>query len=268
MTKQVVLWIGANAGGVSKTTLTVHIGYEMAARHGMKVLALDLDTNVSMAQFCGLPKDRPWEQTTALIFNEEFDGNYPVVTPRWGSFSKGQFDVCLGGTVMIQVSLDLATRSRREYTIADVLGDYPLPYDLILLDCPASLGTLSDVALAASTHLLLPIEVSSKSLSGTDALLTWYRVNCRKLRLKPVPSVLGVVPVQYDKEEAQQRSLMETLPEALKQQSIDCYPPVRYTPEFKNSAMQGVPLQVHRPKHRALEDLQPICNDLEALIHG
>ena len=266
MTNQLVLWIGANAGGVSKTTLTLHIGYEMA-RRGINVLALDLDTNVSMAQFCGLPKDFDWEQSTAAIFNEKFSGQYPIVTPEWGDL-KGRFDTCLGGTMMVQVSLDLATRSRREYTVADVLKDYPLPHQLILLDCPASLGTLSDVALAASTHLLLPIEVSSKSLSGTDALLTWYRVNCRKLRLKPTPAILGVVPAQYNKEEAQQRGLMETLPEALEQQSVKCYPPIRYTPEFKNAAMQGIPLQLYRPKHRAIQDFEPICNDLEALIRG
>ncbi len=165
MTKQVILWVGANAGGVSKTTLVVHVGCEMAKR-GFKVLAIDLDTNVSMAQFCGLSKDLTWKQTFAWVFDEKFDGSYPIVLPQWGEIGKGRFEVCLGGGVMIQVSLDLATRSRREYAIADILADYPLAYDLILLDCPASLGTLSDVALAASTHLLLPIEVSAKSLSG------------------------------------------------------------------------------------------------------
>ncbi len=266
MTNKIVLWIGANAGGVSKTTLAIHIGYEMA-RRGVKVLALDLDTNVSLAQFCGLPKDFNENNSTAAIFSEDFDGHYPIVTPEWGDL-KGRFDVCLGGTVMVQVSLDLATRSRREYAVADVLTDHPVPHELVLLDCPASLGTLSDVALAASTHLLLPIEVSSKSLSGIDALLTWYRVNCRRLRLKPAPTILGVVPTQYNKDEAQQRGLMETLPDALTQQSINCYAPVRYTPEFKNAAMLGVPLQIHRPRHRAIQDIEPICNDLENLIYG
>lgn len=50
---QTVVWIGANAGGVSKTTLAVHIGYEMACR-GFDTVLIDLDTNVSMNQFCGL----------------------------------------------------------------------------------------------------------------------------------------------------------------------------------------------------------------------
>ena len=81
--KQVVLWIGANAGGVSKTTLAVHIGYEMAKR-GFDVALLDLDTNVSMSQFCGLDKDPPLEQTIAAVFSEDFDGNWPLLMPEWG----------------------------------------------------------------------------------------------------------------------------------------------------------------------------------------
>jgi cellulose biosynthesis protein BcsQ len=52
--RQIVLWIGANAGGVGKTTLAVHIGYEMANR-GFDVAILDLDSNGSMSLFCGLP---------------------------------------------------------------------------------------------------------------------------------------------------------------------------------------------------------------------
>lgn len=264
--RQIVLWIGANAGGVSKTTLAVHLGYEMA-RRGFDVLVMDLDTNVSMSQFCGLPKEPSADNTMAAIFSDTFDGGYPIVTPQWGT-PKGRFDVCQGGTVMVQVSTDLANRTRREYVLADVLQDYPPPYSLILLDCPASLGTLSDIALAASTHVLIPIEVSPKSLTGSNALLNWLRVSCRKMRLKPVPQILGFVPTQYSKDEAQQKGLMETLPNVLGAQKLHCYPSLRYSREFKNASARGVPLQIYKPAHPANKDFFPVCDDLEALICG
>lgn len=264
--RQIVLWIGANAGGVSKTTLAVHLGFEMA-RRGFDVLVMDLDTNVSMSQFCGLPKEPSPAETMADIFSESFGGSYPIVTPDWGN-PKGRFDVCQGGTIMVQISTDLANRTRREYVLADVLQDHPLPHALILLDCPASLGTLSDVALAASTHVLVPIEVSPKSLTGSNALLNWFRVSCRKMRLDPTPQMLGFVPTQYNKDEAQQKGLMATLPDVLKAQKIHCYPPLRYSREFKNASGRGIPLQIYKPAHPAGKDFFPICDDLEALICG
>ncbi|HEY9658194.1 MAG TPA: ParA family protein [Allocoleopsis sp.] len=264
MGKPIVVWIGANAGGVGKTTLVVHLGYELAKR-GYNVLVIDLDTNVSMAQFCGLPTAIPPDHSTVSIFSDSFKGKYPFLTPAWGT-PKGRLDVCLGGTIMVKAELDLASRSRREYVIADAFQDYPPPYDLIMLDCPASLGPLSDVALAAATHVLIPSEVSPKALTGANALLDWMRGSIRRMRLSPPPNVLGFVPTQYKNDEAQQRGLAQTLPEALKQQKIGCYRPIRYTAEFKNASREGVPLQKYRPGHPACKELKPIADDLEKLI--
>ncbi len=41
--RQIILWIAANAGGVGKTTLGIHIGYKFA-QMGLNVLFIDLDT--------------------------------------------------------------------------------------------------------------------------------------------------------------------------------------------------------------------------------
>ncbi len=51
--RQIILWIVANAGGIGKTTLGLHLGYRMA-QLGLKVALIDLDTNGSAARFCGL----------------------------------------------------------------------------------------------------------------------------------------------------------------------------------------------------------------------
>jgi chromosome partitioning protein len=265
--KQVILWIGANSGGVSKTTIAVHLGYEMA-KQGYDVALLDLDTNVSMNQFCGLePPDPPPDLTMAAIFDESFSGEWPLITPEWGT-PKGKFQVCQGGPVMIEVSLALSVRNRREYVLADLMADHPLPHQVIILDCPATLGNLSDVALAASTHLLVPIGMTPKSLRGSSVLLDWYRATCRKLRLDPAPKILGFVPTLFDKESAIQRDLLEHLPEMLDPINIKCYPYLRYSSEFINASDRGVPLHIHRKNHKACQDFQGICDDLIAILEA
>jgi chromosome partitioning protein len=265
--QQVILWIGANSGGVSKTTIAVHVGYEMAKR-GYDVALLDLDTNVSMNQFCGLePADPDPEQTMAAVFDESFDGNWPLLTPEWGT-PNGKFQVCQGGPVMIEVSLALSVRNRREYVLSDLMADHPLPHQVIILDCPATLGNLSDIALAAATHMLIPVGMTPKSLRGSSVLLDWYRATCRKLRLNPIPEILGFVPTLYDKESAIQRDLLAHMPNMLNPIGIKCYPQMRYSSEFINASDRGMPLQIHRKNHKACQDLQPICDDLSALLEA
>jgi chromosome partitioning protein len=265
--KQIVLWIGANSGGISKTTTAISIGYEMA-RRGYRVALIDIDTNVSMPTFCNLPIHLPVDQTMAWVFDEKFNGEWPLFAPEWGTPNKnGKLEVCLGGgTHMIETGLKLSYRSRREYVLADLLKDHPLPHDLVIVDCPASLGTLSDVALTASTHLLLPMDVTSKTLAGSDVLLNWIRTTVRRLRLEPEPKILGALPTLYNQKEWAQREFMETLPQTLARQNVHCYAPVRYTPEFKNASIAGVPLQVYRPKSKFWRDFLPICDDLQAIL--
>ncbi|MGI0483927.1 ParA family protein [Pantanalinema rosaneae CENA516] len=262
--KQIVLWIGANSGGVSKTTLAIHIAYEMA-RRGLDVAILDLDTNVSMAQFSGLSKNPAWEETISYVLSDDFAGDWPLATPSWGK-PKGKVEICRGGPVMVQTGLELALKKRREYILQDRLSDFPLPHQLIILDCPATLGSLNDIALAVSTHLLIPVELTPKSLSGCDALLAWYRISCKEMRLNPPPQILGVVPARYNQEESIQRDYLKLLPQMLAGQNIPCYPSIRYSREFINASDRGIPLPLHRKAHKACQDFLPICNDLTASL--
>lgn len=264
-TKQVVLWVGANAGGVSKTTVAVHVGYEMA-RRGFNVALLDLDTNGSMNLFCGLDRDPKPEKTMAAVLADSFDGDWHLVTPHWGK-PKGKLEVCQGGPIMSQVAEELSTRVRREYILSDRMQDYPLPHHLVILDCPAMLGSLTNSALAASTHMLIPVQLTYKSIEGASGLLSWHRATCKQLRLNPAPKILGVVPTQYDSSEAAQRRILTELPEQLAQIRIHCYGHIRYSSEFNNASGRGIPLHLHRTGHVACQDFKPICDDLAALIH-
>ena len=264
--RQIVLWIGANAGGVGKTTLAVHIGYEMAER-GFDVALLDLDSNGSMSLFCGLPKTAKLQNTMASVFSENFAGDWPLVAPNWHE-PKGKLQICPGGGVMSKVTDSLTSRRRREYVLADQMQRYPLPHHLVILDCPATLGTLNDAALAASTHLLVPVQLTYKSIKGSDGLLEWYRSVCRDLQLDPAPEILGFVPSQYDGSEAAQRKILSQLPGKLAKIKIPCYPQIRYSSEFNNASGKGMPLHLYRGNHEACHDFSNICDDLTALIQA
>jgi chromosome partitioning protein len=257
--RQIILWVTANAGGVGKTTLGAHIGYRFA-QMGLNVLFIDLDTNGSIAKFCGLEPQVEVKDSSAALFERVFDGRYPAFTPEWG-IPSGRFDVCPGGDVMVSVALDLPTRTGRETVLKRSFQKFPPNYDLVILDSPASLDVLSASALAASSHILIPLPMSVKMV-GVDSLLQWINNTQEDLGLSPVPKLLGCVPMRVE-DNADQRSYAESIASALEGMGIHCFPKVRYSAEFQNAANRGIaPLYRYRPGHKACNDFEPIVEAL------
>lgn len=255
ISQQIVLWIVANAGGVGKTTLGIHLGYRLA-QLGLNTLFIDLDTNGSLARFCGLECDLEPQQTSAALFERNFAGDYPIYRPTWGT-PKGKIELCLGGDVMLSVALDLPSRTGREMVLKRAIKKYSLPHNLILLDSPASLDVLSYTALAAATHILIPMPMSVK-MSGVSSLLEWIRVEAESLDLDPPPQILGGVPMRVTNK-ADQQAFYSEVSTVLAAQEVPCFPGIRYSTEFENASNRGrAPLYLYRPGHSACQDFEPI----------
>lgn len=255
-----ILSILANAGGVGKTTLGVHIAWEMSRRN-FSVALFDLDPQRSLDVFCGLQSAEP-QNTMAGVFDKNFKGDYPFVS-CWGS---PKIEVCQGHPVLAELANELVIRKRGEYALADRFKSYPLSHDLVIIDCPATLGMLNVNALAASTHILVPVQLEMKSVAGCAQLVEWCVTASEELHLEHRPPILGFVPSMYDKKEAGHRQYLEQLPEVADALSIKVYPPIRDSSEFPNSSSYGVPLQKYRPSHAASRDFKPIADDLSKLI--
>ncbi len=257
---QNVVSILANAGGVGKTTLGVHLAYEMGRRN-FSVALFDLDPQRSLDIFCGLPSAESLD-TTVRVFGKSFKGDYPLV-PCWGSH---KIEVCQGHPALAEMANELVIRKRGEYALADRLKSYPLPHDLVILDCPATLGMLNVNALAASTHVLVPVQLEMKSIAGSAELVEWCINTSEELQLEPRPPILGFVPSMYDERRAIHKTYLQQLPAIAKELEIKVYPRIRDSSEFKNASANGLPLQKHRPAHAACNDFKEITNDLSNLI--
>lgn len=263
MTKPIIIWIASNAGGVGKTTLAIHIGYRLAQR-GVKTLLVDLDTNGSLARFCGLRPPIATEETTAALFSRHFDGNYPVVFPEWKQRPE-KFGLCLGGDIMVSVALDLPSRTAKEYVLQKAFRKFQPPAEVILLDSPASLDVLSYCALAAATHILIPSPMSIK-MAGIDSLLQMIRSETEELSLNPAPQILGGVPMKVAKN-ADQKTFAAEIKDIFADQGVHCFPPVRENKYFENAANRGVaPLYIYRPGNEACKDFEPIVNRIQSLL--
>lgn len=259
---QIRLAVISNAGGSGKTTLSVHLAYQLAKRH-FNVALMDLDPQGSLTLFCGLTPPEP-EQTLAAVLQDNFNGNWPL-TSCWKDHTD-KVVICQGGMVLTQTADELVVHKRGAYLLSDCLADYSLERDLIIFDCPATLGPLPLMALAASTHIVIPVQLEPKSIQGAAHLLEWYYFHCKHLRLNPQPKIVGFVPNQYDARRAAHRQILESLPQQLESMNIRAFPAIRDSAEFVNASGQGLPLHLYRPGHAACSDFNELASHLASLM--
>lgn len=252
----------SNAGGSGKTTLSVHIAYEMSL-YGLSVGLIDLDPQGSLSLFCGLQQPEP-EDTLASVLQNDFAGKWPL-KHCWSDNTKN-VEVIQGGMILTRVSDEMVLHRRGAYLLGDCLKDYPLTHDLLILDCPATLGPLTLLALSACTHILVPVQLEPKSIQGSAKLLEWVYHQSKQLRLEPQPQILGFVPNQYDPRRATHRQILEDLPTQLDQLGIHCFPAVRDSAEFINASGQGLPLHLYRNNHPASRDFKEVSERIVKLI--
>jgi chromosome partitioning protein len=261
---QLRLALLSNAGGSGKTTLATHLAY-LLGQQGLKVVLMDLDPQGSVSLFGGLSRPRI-QDTIAAVLQDGFAGDWPLVS-LWPD-QIDTVEACQGEMGLVKTTSELVLHERGAYLLSDRLQDYPLPHDVVIFDCPATLGPLPLIALSACTHLLIPMQVEPKSADGAGKLLEWFYGNIRRLRLSPEPQLLGFIPNQYDQRLAIHRNILEQLSPQLEKLNIRCFPPVRFSSEFKNASAKGQPLHLYRPSHAACADFDPIVTQILQAIEA
>ncbi len=85
-------------------------------------------------------------------------------------------------------------------------------YDIILIDCPPSLGLLTINALTASDGVIMPLECEFFALRGI-ALLT-DTISKVQARLNPRLEIIGILGTMYDHRTLHSREVLERVVEA------------------------------------------------------
>lgn len=263
MPDQMRLAIMTGAGGVGKTTLAVNLGYEVA-RKGQKVVIFDLDPQGSINVACRLNKTPAPKATTAWLYSGFFDGHYTLL-PVWEQHVKS-LEVFQGGSALFKVMPNLAAPGG-SYLLKEALSDYPLPHDLIIFDCPATLEQIPKSALIAATHLLVPLMPDAKAIDGTRVLLDWYASNVGELQLAPPPAFLGFA-INNVEDGAEHQRLSQELPPRYEARGYRVFPPIKHYTAFTNAWSEGIPLRVHRTTHPALKPIETIADAIVQAMKG
>jgi chromosome partitioning protein len=144
-------------GGTGKTT-TVRTLADIFRGVGISTLAVDLDPQGNLSDYFDVPPDT--EPTIAEVLSGRAKTKQAIhgeIIPA--NLSLAEAELSLGGKI------------GRELTLRRALAKAPADYEIILIDCPPSLGLLTVNALVAADHALITAQAQYFALQGVEQAL-------------------------------------------------------------------------------------------------
>lgn len=216
-------------GGTGKTT-AVRTLTDVFRRIGLDVLAVDLDPQGNLSDY--------------------FDVD-PEASPSIGDVLAGRAeaaaaihgDVLPSNLSLAEAELLLAGKMGRELTLKRALRPLRERYDLLLLDCPPSLGLLTVNALVAADHALLSTEAQYFAMQGVEQALEV--IELARDGLNPDLGWLGVVFNIADMRTRHSRDAYATLREHVGRKLFQTT--IRQSIAYAEAAERAVSILDYRP---------------------
>jgi chromosome partitioning protein len=216
-------------GGTGKTT-TVRTLADVYRRIGLDVLCVDLDPQGNLSDYFDVPADA--SPTIADVLSGQARAADAV--------HDGVLPANLG---LAEAELILSGKMGRELTLRRALRDVKRRHDLVLVDCPPSLGLLTVNALVAADHALISSEAEYFSLQGVEQALEV--VELAKESLHPDLDWLGVVLNIADLRLIHAREALQQLRERFRDRLLDTV--IRRSVRYAESAERGVSILDYAP---------------------
>jgi chromosome partitioning protein len=158
-----ILCVANQKGGVGKTTTAINLA-DGLAKAGSRTLLVDLDPQCNATTGLG---QRPTD-------------SHPLVSQRplkesLCSTANPLLEVLPGSRSFQDVEALASGERSHAATLSQHLASGLSVYDFVLIDCPPSLGQLTQTALASSSEVLMPIQCEYFAMEGLAQMIEVIR---------------------------------------------------------------------------------------------
>ena len=163
-------------GGVTKTTSTANLGATLAEA-GRRVLIVDCDPQANLSEAFGWGEELPGERLEDLLANPAAASRYAPPVALQPDVASGlewreRLRIIPSTDALADIAADLPVTGGPGYEmrLREVLDPLRERFDLVLLDTPPGLGTLSGMAVLAADGLLIPALAADLDVRGAGKL--------------------------------------------------------------------------------------------------
>lgn len=229
-------------GGVGKTTTTLALQSGLMQK-GLKTLILDFDGQ---------------RNSTSTKGQTEGASIYDVLTK--GADIRDAIAECPSGDIVRGDERLSGIDSLSIDTLRNTLKPLHRQYDIVLIDCPPSLGVLTLNALMASDYVIVPAVADKYSLHGIiDLAQTIEAVKSENKRLR----VLGVLLTMHNAKYRLSKELesdLEEITKAFKTTLFDTS--IRYSQKVREAQFRPEGLMKYAPRATVTEDYKALTEEI------
>lgn len=256
-----ILAVCSQKGGVGKTTAVRELAAAFA-KDGLRVLAVDVDPQRNLTRRYGVDPSRIATLYDVLASRlmrgqDELEISDAILTDVLDGV-----DLVPGDRLMAEVELTLGgVAARRERFLARALEPVLGSHDIVLLDCPPSLGLLTVNALVAADAVLVPVDMTaSDSLDGAEDLIGTV------LELEEDgPRLAGLVRNRFGGSSKQRPLVLQAI--AADMEGLDVpvlTTTIPVTVKIEHAAIEQTTMAARHPDHVAAQAFRDLARELRA----
>jgi chromosome partitioning protein len=243
--------ISNEKGGVAKTTTTISLGAALVDQ-GCRVLLIDLDAQANLTLALGLEPGESEATSTNILLD-----NAPLLSARRKTEIEN-LDL-IPSNLRIETSEQfLPVRTNYTTTLKRAIAGVPnLPYDYVLLDCPPSLGAITQNALAAANLLLIPTQAEYFSAYALRNMMNLVR----RIREEDNPNLAyRILVTMLDNRNRTHRNIHEQLRSTFGEGVFNTV--IEIDTKLRESSIAGQPISRYKPGARGTTQYHILAQEL------
>lgn len=221
-----VLAVANQKGGVAKTTTVASLGAAIAEK-GRRVLLVDLDPQGCLTFSLGQDPDKLPVSVHEVLLGDVEPGAALVEAAEGMTVLPANIDLA-GAEAM------LLMRAGREYALKRALAKLT-DFDVVIIDCPPSLGVLTLNGLTAADDVIVPLQCETLAHRGVGQFLRTI-ADVQQIT-NPDLTLLGALPTLYDSRTTHSRDVL--LDVADRYDLPVLAPPIPRTVRFAEASASG-----------------------------
>ncbi|MCT1354301.1 AAA family ATPase [Gordonia sp. JH63] len=222
-----ILAIANQKGGVAKTTTVESLGAALADLD-VSVLVVDLDPQGCLTFSLGHDPDQLTSSVHDVLLGDEEIADVLLDTEDKVTLLPATIDLAGAEALLLM-------RPGREYALKRALAEVSEDFDVVIVDCPPSLGVLTLNGLTAADEVIVPLQCETLAHRGVGQLLRTVR-EVQQIT-NPNLTMLGAVATLFDARTTHSRDVLADVADRYDLPVLE--PPIPRTVRFAEASASG-----------------------------